>query len=332
MPHETVKSHDRLVKSGALLMGAFLTAAVVETKATIDNRRRRTSDVDVISNIRPGMYANWFFPGFHTNMRVVGPNFDRHWQEEGAAHYAVHEESGHSMDNRRERWLEARKKDGFRPARIYAQSMGGMEVFDAFSDPGFAYDFGEVDTLVIDSGVSKIRDVTLSTRFAMAAARLLPPIDKSDKLYHWAMSRGLTDFTEHGPEVTDNETRDHLLSSAATSFGSGRDQIRYIRRTDVSAMDLSEWGQRIRRKVYLSAMDDQVVDLAEAASTFNASVGGGMVHSIDTRRKSPSHAVGAEYPKGVLDNLKGENQDDYRTVSIRPRLAQAAQQLEKAAA
>lgn len=307
-------------------LGAFFATAMslTESRASLTSRLLRNDKADVITNKHPGEVATLVVPGFHANGRVIAKNMDRHLRFMGPTLFAVHPEKGFSLDSTKEEWVKAIRKLGQIPLQIYAQSMGGMLALDVLSDESVRKQLPQINVLEIDSGLSKPDDLPLGTRAAMFGTKLLPLTRLSDKLYTLAMMQETKKPIDRGDDETAEEAFEHILSSALTGYDAGKGQIGYILETDVGDMDLSGLSEDIGRAIYISAASDNVLDIFGAASTINNSLGGGMQHVIDSRRAPMTHAAGAEHTRGVIDNLLGRNQEDYRVISIRDHLAKRA--------
>lgn len=322
---ESIKTKDKL--AGTLALGALSVgmAFMADAQAGARYSRSRDERADVISNIRPGEKAVFTVPGYHTNGRVIGKNLDRHFEHMGTTHYAVHPERGFNLDSIREAWLEARDKDGHRPAKIYAMSMGALLVAKLFSDDRFRQEFGEVDSLVIDSGLSGPEDVHLSSKLAMGLAMILPLTYTTGKLYNLFNRRDLHHVIDHAPEVLQSEAEEHIMSSSQTSFDAAKAQVMFMNGNDVDDMDLVPFGIEIDGNIiYLASPRDDVLNADRSSQQFSNALQRDIEYWTDTRRAPGSHATGPERPQGAIDALQYQNQDQYRINSIRHKFAKAA--------
>jgi hypothetical protein len=207
-------------------------------------------------------------------------------------------------------------------------SMGALIVAKMFSDEGFREDFGEVDTLVMDGGLSGKKDVSSSSKLAMAVGTVLPVTYMTDKLYHYITGQELHKKVDHAPEVTDEEAYEHVLSSTQTSFDAAKAQILFMNKNSVDQMKLDTFGRNITgRIIYLSSPRDDVLNPHRAVQEYSDALERDIEFWVDTRRALGTHASGPEHPQSVLDAMLDQNQEDYRIKTIRPYLTKSASDL-----
>jgi len=324
MTHEIIKNSERIIKAGTLILGALSIAAVAaETGASVRDQRGRSNKAEVVSNIRPGEYATFTVPGYHSEGHILARNLDRHFEDMGTTHYAVHPERGFSLDSIREEWLKARALDGHRPARIYAMSMGGLLVAKIFSDEGFRREFGPVDKLVLDSALSGKKDLSVKEKIAMGFATVLPVSHTTNKLYHLLSQEDLGEEIDHAPEVMPEEVHERLGASALINFSAGKGQILFMRREYVENIPLAGFGAEIERgTTYLASTCDTVVDTERSVTVYAKSLKQDVEYRIDTLRKFTSaHAGGRERPQGAKDALLDQYPERYRIRTIRHLLS-----------
>ncbi len=311
---------ERLVKAGTLSLGAFsiAAAAMAETHATLNDRKGLSDKARVISGLHPGEHATFVVPGYHSDGVTIAQNMDRHLDHMGATHFAVHPQRGFSLDSIREEWLKARKQDGHRPARILAVSMGALLVARLFSDDNFRQEFGEIDKLVIDSGLSGKGDLSARTKLAMLVAALLPSTHTSDKLFTLISSAEEPHDHAHAPEVLIEEIEARLQGNRSVRFEAARGQILFMHNNDVRRMDLSKFGQAIMNGVvFLGSPRDDLINLDRSSMAFSKSLNQPIEFRIDTSRPVGSHAKVFEFPQSGVDALQSQNHEDYRIRSIR---------------
>ncbi|USN97088.1 MAG: hypothetical protein H6797_02760 [Candidatus Nomurabacteria bacterium] len=335
MTHEKINTTERLATAGTLL-GAFSVALLVaEAKATADDRVKGSDKASVISNIRNGEYATFTVPGYHADGAILGKNLDRHFEQMGTTHYAVHPERGFSLDSIREEWLKARALDGHRPARIYALSMGGLLVSKLFSDPEFHKEFGEIDRLVLDSALSGKKDLSNGTKLAMGLGAVLPVTYSTARFYRMISNIENKGQLAHAPEVTDAEVKERYAAGARMHFSAGKDEILFMHNEDVERLDLREAGNEIRGGIiYLQSAKDHLVNTLRSSQSYSNSYEQDIQCRIDTARPLGSHASGPEFPKGAVDALLDRDPNNYRIRTIRhtlPRFSQNAVNLKPAA-
>lgn len=317
MTRETIKTAERIAAGTLASLGALV---LVEASATARDRKKVRSDkAEVVSNIRPGEYATFTVPGYHAEGHLLAKNMDRHFEEMGTTHYAVHPEKGFSLDSIREEWLKARALDGHRPARIYAMSMGGLLVSKLFSDEEFRREFGPVDKLVLDSALSGKKDLSVSEKLAMGLATVLPVTYTTNQIYHLVSRKEVNGPLDHAPEVPEEEVRERLGAAALIHFSAGRDQVLFMRREDVADMDLSDFGSEISRGVtYVASTSDRVLNTDRSVGVYSQSLEQDVEYRIDTLRKlNSSHAGGPEHPQGAVDALLDQHPERYHIRSIR---------------
>lgn len=322
MTHE--KINKEISTTGTLLLGAFSIAAIVaaEAKATSEDKVKGTFKANVVSNIRPGNYATFTVPGYHADGRVLGKNIDRHFEQMGTTHYAVHPERGFSLDSIREEWLKARSLDGHRPARIYALSMGGLLVSKLFSDPEFRREFGEVDKLVLDCALSGKKDLSVGTKLAMGFGAILPVTYSTGQFYRFISEIENKGDLKHSPEVTHDEARERYAAGARIHFSAGKDEILFMHREYTERMNLREAGEEIKDGItYLQSARDHLVNTTRSSQIYSNAYAKDIECRIDTTRPNGSHASGPEFPRGVVDALLDKNPDNYRIRTIRHQSA-----------
>ncbi|MFZ2544361.1 MAG: hypothetical protein WAW80_00050 [Candidatus Saccharimonadales bacterium] len=263
-----------------------------------------SSGAKMISNNRAGEFAFYYAPGWHTDGAVIASNFDRHVEHLGSSHYGVHPEGEYSIDLQKEAWMDARKKDGLRPAKIYAPSKGALTVSHMFSDPTFRKDFGEVDSICFDSPVSSKYVLNRIPNYIMRVGMKLPDHPAIERLSRVVMKTMLTDEPDFDESlVTKTEALENSAASTRTRLVACLSQLRYIWTHDVADFDLCDFGASVSNKTIISATNDSIIDIGKSANAINESYGGGFVHWIDTTRKPGEHATGTERPRGVIDAL-----------------------------
>ncbi len=271
----------------------------------------------MISTNRNGEFAFYYGPGWHTDGTVIAANFDRHVAFLGPSHYGVHPQAAYSIDLQKEAWVDARKKDGYRPAKIYAQSKGALTVSHMFADPTFRSAFGEVDSICFDSPVSSRHVIRTMPNRMMALARRLPNHPVIERLCRIGMESMLASDPDFDAAlVTKDEARSNSAASTRTRLAACVSQLEYLWSHDVADFDLREFGAAVPNKKIISAAHDSLIDVPVAAVAINESYGGGFEHWIDTARRHGDHATGTERPQGVIDALTDRRANAYRVVSI----------------
>lgn len=277
----------------------------------------RHNAAQVISNTRPGQYAFFYAPGWHTNGAVIAKNFDRHVSDLGSTHYGVHPPGAYSIDLQKEAWIDARKKDGFRPAKLYAQSKAVLTVSHMFVDPGFRYEFGEVDSVCFDSPATSKHVINPVPYNLMRLGRKIPNHPVAERLCRKAMESMLSDMPDFDPDfLTQAEAKENSAASAQTRLIACISQLEYMWSHDIADFNLKDFGASVPNKKIISASRDALIDVQESASVINRSYGGGFEYRVDPYRRDGSHATGTERPKGVIDALKNQNAEQYQIVEI----------------
>lgn len=316
MTHERPRSHEHFGRNAGAFAGAlFVVATLAETMATRETHRGRSDKASVITAQREGELSTFFIPGYHADGAVIAKNLDKHLAHTGTVHYAVHPDKGFSIDSIKEQWIEARKKEGFKPTRIYAQSMGALLFSHLATDEQFLEEFGEIRDVNFDCGLSGKGDLGLHSKLALAAGTLLPSTYTTSKIYKLFNSQDLRGEIEHDPSVTDEEVREHIVSSANTHFSAGKSQIWFMHTHDAKDMDLSHLGQRIENLRYRAPLKDNVVNNRRAAKVYSETYDRPLELWTDTRI-SLGHALAPEWPQGASDMLLNEHRDEYRISTI----------------
>lgn len=316
MTRENGKSFEHFGRNVGAAAGAlFVAATIAEAIKTREVHRGRSDKASVLSVVRDGDLSTFFVPGYHADGEVIAKNLDKHLAHTGTTHYAVHPEKGFDIDSIKEQWIEARKKDGFRPTRIYAQSMGALLFAHLATDEEFMEQFGEIRDVNLDCGLSGRDDLGLYSKLAMAAGIILPSTYTTGKIYKLFNSQDLRDEIEHDPSVTDEEVMEHYLSSANTPFSAGKSQIWFMHTHDAADMDLSALGATIDGLRYRAPLKDKVVNNQRAAETYSRTYDRPLELWTDTRVKE-GHALAPEWPQGAVDMLLNENRDNYRLSTI----------------
>ncbi|MCA9334627.1 hypothetical protein KC953_00615 [Candidatus Saccharibacteria bacterium] len=319
MAHEKYINKESTTMGTLLSLGAFSVAALLaaEAKATAEDKVRGSHKAEVVSHIRPGNYATFTVPGYHADGKTLGKNIDRHFEQMGTTHYAVHPERGFSLDSIREEWLNARKLDGHRPARIYALSMGGLLVSKLFSDPDFRREFGEVDKLVLDSALSGKKDLSIGTKLAMGLGAILPVTYSTGQFYRFISEMENKNKPKHSPEVTHAEARERYAAGARMHFSAGKDEILFMHKNDVENMRLGQFGAELKDGIiYLQSARDHLVDTDRSVQIYSNSYEKDIEWRIDTTRPNGSHASGPEFPRGAVNALLDRELDKYRIRTV----------------
>lgn len=324
--HEINKSSEHLVPKVGAPVGAILVAlTAVDVLAARKEQKGKTDKADVITVEHSGEFSNFIVPGYHTDGRVLAKNLDRHLEQLGTMHYAVHPEKGFSIDSIKEEWLKAREADGHRPARIYAMSMGALLLAHLISDKEFRQEFGEIDSVVMDGGLSGKDDLGFVSKLGALAGALVPATFSSGLLYKLVMGHEVKGAIEHDPDVLPLEVEEHLRSSADTSFSAAHKQLLFMILKNVRKMDLHEAGEEIRDFRYRRPLRDNVVDPESAVSGFSDAYDQPIEMWTDTQVEF-GHAILPEWPKGAVDIIQNTNRDRYR-ISTRQLTAKAVEQM-----
>ncbi len=322
MGRETGGKLDKLFVRGAIAIGSAAVGMVVaEAIATNLDLRDKSTKAEVYSHIRPGEYATFTVPGYHSNGYVIGKNLDRHFEQLGTTHYAAHPQRGFSLDSMREEWLKARQLDGHRPARIYALSMGGLLVSKLFSDDNFREEFGPVDRIVLDSSLSGKSDLSMSEKLAMGVATVLPATYTANQIYRFISRSEVGDELDYEESVLLDEVVEHLESKAKVHYSAGRDQVMFMRHEDVSRIDLSKFGASVMQNIiYVASNDDKVVNTDHSVQVYSNSLDKEIQYRIDPLRKlNTAHAGGPERPASAIDALLDINHHRYDISPVSPK-------------
>ena len=317
---------------GSLIVGAFLTALTVESAATVSDRKRLRNKARTVDNVRDGERAIYILPGCRADGHYIGQMLEPHIQHFGTTHHEAYPEEDFSIDAVKESLLEARAKDGDRPATFYALSMGGMVLTKLLLDEEFRTKFGKIDKVIFDSSPSSAADLDRGTRIAMFAASVLPSSWTISRLYRYFMRRGARKMVHHSPLVTDEQARGHALSTANTPLRRVEKEAKFIGGVAFKDGEGLAAAEGIDEMYYLSASSDHVVTNLEGAhDKYNRIFGGKVLRIIDVERPAGSHAHGPEFPEKVVELISYNQPKNDEPDNVIPLFAPSLQVIPLAA-
>lgn len=291
----------RALALGAVFVGAAIAA---EKLATDDDYKHLNAEAKVVSNIRDdGEKATYIIPGCRANGHYIGGMLDPHLAHLGNTHHLAYPEQKFDIESIKAQLLEARAQDRDKPANIYASSMGGVVMLTLLLDEEFRLKFGEIDTFLFDSSPADVDDLDDNTKHAMFASRVIPSSRTVSRVYRSIVRRAAKKLIPHSPEVTDEATRGHQLSSANTHLSAVKGQALFLDRTHFQDNQLVEATQHIKRFVYIGSENDYMVNQESARQRFSQMLGRSVLRVIDWDRDPRSHAAGPEFPKLVAQIL-----------------------------
>lgn len=310
-----------VAKVSALVGAILVPLTIAEAIATHGEQKGKTDKASVLTVPRKGEFSNFIVPGYHADGSVIADNMDRHLEHLGTTHYAIHPEKGFSIESIKEEWLKAREKDGHQPARIYAMSMGALLLAKLLSDEEFRHEFGEIEMIALDGGLSGRQDLGYISKLGALAGAILPATFSSGLLYKLVMGHEVKGSIDHDPDVTAEEVEEHLKSSADTLFSAAHKQLLFMIRNNARDMPLIKAGSEIETIRYRTPLRDNVVKPDSAIEGFSEAYQQPIEKWTETQ-VAFGHAIGPEWPKGVSDILQNTNRDKYR-ISTRELAAKA---------
>ncbi len=291
-----------------LAAGVLLSTIALESVATVRQNALGSSTTDLVSHDGTGEQAIYVLPGCRSDGRFVADQLAPRVTQLGSTHTVVYPDRGFSFDAVRDQLLEARRQDD-RPASFYLMSMGGMVFSHLLRDSTFRSKFGNIDNVVFDSSPSDVSDLTPHTLKGVTAAKLVPGISMTSKLYSYAMHRRAEKVIREHPEA-DDVMIGHLRATASTPLSAVEGQTRFIRETHFLPRELSKAA--IKSMTYLSSVKDDVVDVYRAVDQYRQLFDNDILHVVDSLRPNPSHAAGVEYQDKLITHLRAG--DEYADV------------------
>ncbi|MDN5819626.1 MAG: hypothetical protein L0H38_02630 [bacterium] len=293
-------------------LGIAATAALTfmaDAGAGYINRRRNYTPASVRTDLHEGDHTTYTLPGCRTDGEVVGDMLEPQLAKLGNTHNLSYGEGKIEIDSVKQHLLEARQADNGERASVIAMSMGGLVVAEAFRDPEFAEKFGPIDSLILDSSPSGIEDIKPSSRRAIRAASTLRSSYSVSKISSWAMLQRAIRNGEasHDEHVTDEQTMQHLKTTANVSLNTVHNQAKFIEASTVPERSLEHLD--INRIYYISSENDPVVQTEQSVKAYEAAFGRKIIHIIDSSRPEKSHAVIPEYQEMPNMLLKSTQQD-----------------------
>ena len=299
MTHETMKSIDRIVRPSTLLMGAFLTAALVDTSWSKAERRHRDDQAGLISTRNDKDLSIIVLVGNGANGRQYAKQLGPHLEDFGSTHFVVYPENGFSKESVADRILEAGAMDEGKRKAIFVSSMGEMVFNHQVAEPEFANQLGDIEFLISNDGVTNLSNIQPRIKRMLHVGAHIP-VTKSTASAFGAVRRSAAHKSiPHGPEISDDEAREHALSTASTPLyalsAQWRNMLSYDRLPDGA---LREFGNRVHHKIHLTAPKDRVINGNESYQD-KVRLYGDFERIVDYDMPEGGHALAAEFPGSV---------------------------------
>lgn len=207
---------------------------------------------------------------------AIGPYLD----DFGPSHFIVYPQSRFEPDAVGDRLLEVGQIDKGMPRTIICFSMGQMIMNHLYTKSDFAEEMTNVVCLTSDSGVAQIDNLKFGTKLLLSVGGSMNPSHTVSVFYDRAMN-----------------TRDGRLYEEISQWN-------WMLHADVlEPGQLKDVGHRIPYKYYISAPDDNRVNLERSYDDLNSYYGGGWQWLVSPRRRRISHTEGFEKPQDFTDLL-----------------------------
>lgn len=299
MTHENMKSIDRISRPSTLLMGAFLTAALLDTRLANVERRQRDDQARLISTQNDTDLSIIALVGNGANGSHYAKQLGPHLEEFGSTHFVVYPENGFSTESVGDRILEANEMDRGKTKAIFVSSMGEMVFNHQVANPEFAQQLEDVDFLISNDGVTNLSNVRPHIKGLLRIGAYIPITKTTVSAFGMARKTAMQKHIPHGPEITDEEAHEHERSTAATPLyalsAQWRNMLSYEPLADGS---LEAFGRRIQHKVHLTAPNDRVIN-GDTSYEDKVRLYGDFERVIDYSMPEGGHALGAEFPASI---------------------------------
>lgn len=292
-----------------MALGILAAATLIDHGMSRLEKRRGDSRAQMESHYHGDERSIITIPGCRSDGLQLGQMLEPQFSQFGSTHFIAYPKRDFSLDSVKERLLEARKKDDYAPATVYAISMGGMVLSTLLADEQFREEFGPIDSIILDSSPSHESDLRSKARLAMGAAAVLKSSWSASKIASYATYLDSLKKIEHEPIVTDQQVAEHLISTAHTPLHVAHQQTEFIRNADLKHMNLSNTAPNID---YIQSPYDHVVDTEQAVRTYSDVYQTNIRTVIDESRPYGSHASGPEFQSGLMQ-LLGKRSDDIQS-------------------
>ncbi|HET8884546.1 MAG TPA: hypothetical protein VFM68_03680 [Candidatus Saccharimonadales bacterium] len=289
---------------GPMAVGTVAAALAVDRGAEYWERRRQSDKASFITETNDRERSIYTLPGCRTDGRLVAEMLQPQFQAIGDTTFVAYPQKGFSLDSIKDGLLTAREKEKDKPASIYAISMGGLVLNALLADPEFRDNFGKLDTIVLDSSPSGIKDVRRSSRFALEYAAMFRDSWTMTQLAKHIMERRSTKSLEHEEHISDEQLRRYTVSSARTPLHLTRSQGDFIRKSHLEPDSLKGVADN---KYFLHSAYDSVVNTDNAFIQYDQAFGGGLIDVVDESRPHGSHAAGFGFQRKIVDLLQSND-------------------------
>lgn len=281
-------------------LGVFGAAVAVGHGMTLLEKSHHSKKPDITMREHAGEQAIFVLPGCRTDGRYIADLLEPQLSKLGTTIFMAYPQNGFSLDAIGRGLVQAREQAGKKRASVYAISMGGLVLSRLGADEAFRRDFGAIDTLVLDSSPARSEDIKPKMQRLLTAARIARYSFAMGKITPAIMAhleRG--ELADHEPGIDDALVRQHFDTSAQMPLYTIASQGDFMhRQRGLSAGALSGWVHDI---YYVRSSNDSVIDTDSSLLAYSAAFGQPIVDVVDEQRPSSSHAVGPEYPSGLIE-------------------------------
>jgi hypothetical protein len=219
MAHEIHKSVERIIKPGALLMGAILVGGLVEAGRAI-SERKQPDIADVKSYYEDEGPSFIFFKGCGENYQAQAPLFHSKLGGYGSMHFEYQIQGRHSQELIDQNVINACKSDGERDRVFVCSSMGLMNAMRSLTNPAVRQAVGEnrLQAVVSRSGITSAADLQPEMQRAADISSHTPKLPTIGDLWQIHRLGRAHGNLAHSENTTDIEALLHHESSAYMPF------------------------------------------------------------------------------------------------------------------
>lgn len=235
MTHEIHHSfmEQKIIKRGALIMGAALVGGLVETGRAL-HERRQPNIADVVSYYEDDGPAFFFFGGCGENNLAQAPLFHRKVSGYGSLHFEYQVQGRYSQELVDQEVIETVKSEGDRDWVFMGSSMGLMKAMRSLKNPAVRAAIGEnkLQAVVSRQGITSRADLQPDMQRAAwisSKTPALPIVGDGWELQRLSKAHG---DIAHSEGTTDEEARLHVESSAYLPFPLVSSQHRAIHQSE----------------------------------------------------------------------------------------------------
>ena len=224
---------QKIIKRGALIMGAALVGGLVETGRAL-HERRQPNVADVVSYYEDEGPAFFFFGGCGENNLAQAPLFHRKVGGYGSLHFEYQIQGRYSQELVDQSVIKAAKSEGERDWIFMGSSMGLMKAMRSLMNPAVRESIGEgrLQAVVSRQGITSRENLQPEMQRAAwisSKTPALPIVGDGWELQRLSKAHG---EIAHSESTTDEEARIHNESSAYLPFPLVSSQHRAIHRSE----------------------------------------------------------------------------------------------------